>query len=416
MFTSAIARPDTPTERHRPRRTPSPAHRVATPLPAVVTRLLAVVASLALMVVASAASATTASATTNTIVDAGWQQFTTAGGVGGGSVDGPYLFDSTKLTKVTVTDSFCHGDEFSVFDNGVLVGNTSEIPAELHTCPTRFYLSNIARADISMTDPTFSQGAFYVGPGSHSLEFVNKAIWNGTDSGSVAFFRLETVSLTMTDCMANGWTNFGTLFTNQGQCVSLANTLARLTAANVGTVTFEASDFGTVARGLTPPDPSWHTWVGGPFTQARTYDTRMTVPTTQAAGNEVLTVTVPVSLSGAGAGDAAVATVTMTMTPQDRFFSWIPVAQYGSLGNSAWELVGDPTISDPSMVTTWTFRSTAPLTRGAAYDPIVISFNVGSPSNFLSVVYDFGRPHTATVSVAADGYATGTGSGFYLPE
>ena len=68
------------------------------------------------------------------------------------------------------------------------------------------------------------------------------------------------------------------------------------------------------------------------------------------------------------------------------------------------------------MVTTWTFRSTAPLIRGAAYDPIVISFNVGDNSTFNNVVYDFGRPHTATVSVTADGYATGTGSGWYLPE
>jgi hypothetical protein len=413
MFTSTTATPDTPTERHRHRRTPSSAHRAAAPLPAVMTRLLAVVASLALMVVASAAAATTANATTNTIVDAGWQQFTTEGGVGGGSVDGPYVFDTTNLTKVTVTDSFCHGDELSVFDNGVLIGNTSEIPAELHTCPTRFYLSNIARADISMTDPTFSQGSFYVGPGSHSLEFVNKAIWNDTDSGTVAFFRLETVPLTKADCKADGWTNFGTLFTNQGQCVSLSNALQHLTAANVGTVSFEASLFGTVARGLTPPT-SWHKWVG-PFAHPTTYDTRMTVPMTQAAGNEVLTVTVPVSLSGAGAGNAAVATVTMTMTPQDRFFSWIPVGQYGTLGNTAWELVGDPTIADPSMVTTWTFRSTAPLTRGAAYDPIVISFNVGDTSTFNNVVYNFGRPHTATVSVTADGYATGTGSGFYLP-
>jgi hypothetical protein len=142
----------------------------------------------------------------------------------------------------------------------------------------------------------------------------------------------------------------------------------------------------------------------------------MTVPITQAAANEVLTVTVPVSLSGAGAGNPAVATVTMTMTPQDRFFSWIPVGQYASLGNSAWELVGDPTVSDPSMVTTWTFRSTAPLTRDAAYDPIVISFDVGDNSTFNNVVYGFGRPHTATVSVTADGYATGTGSGWYLPE
>jgi hypothetical protein len=378
--------------------------------------VFAVLASLALIGVASVASASTASATTTATVDSGWQQFTTEGGVGGDSVDGPYLFESTKLTKVTVTDSFCHGDEFSVFDNGELLGDTSEIPAELRNCPTRFYLSPIARADVSMADPTFSQGSFYVGPGSHSLEFVNKAIWNGTDDGSDAFFRLETVSLTKADCTAGGWESFGTLFANQGECVSLSNAQQHLTAANVGPVTFQASDFGTVARGLTPPDPSWHTWVGGPFTHARTYDTRMTVPTTQAAGNEVLTVTVPVSLSGAGAGNPAIATVTMTMTPQDRFFSWIPVAQYGSLGNSAWELVGDPTISDPSMVTTWTFRSTAPLTRGADYDPIVISFDVGTPTSFLSVVYDFGRPHTASVSATADGYATGTGSGWYLPE
>lgn len=411
MFTVTSAQPDNPAHKNRQRETRAPARPAGRPRPAVLTRLLAVLASLALILVASA---TTASATTNSIVDAGWQQFTTEGGVGGGSVDGPYIFESTKLTKVTVTDSFCHGDEFSVFDNGVLIGNTSEIPAELHTCPTRFYLSAIARADVSMTDPTFSQGAFYVGPGSHSLEFVNKAIWNGTDSGSDAFFRLETVSLTTADCKASGWETFGTLFSNQGQCVSLSNALQHLTAANLGTVTFEASPFGTVARDLTPPDPSWHKWVG-PFAHATTYVARMTVPITQAAGNEVLTVTVPVSLSGAGAGDAAVATVTMTMTPQDRFFSWIPVGQYGSLGNDAWELVGDPTISDPSMVTTWTFRSTAPLTRGAAYDPIVISFDVGDNSTFNNVVYDFGRPHTATVSVTADGYATGSGSGFYLP-
>lgn len=412
MFTLATAKADNPTHKNRQRQTLASAHRAGTPLAPVLTRVLALLASLALMVVASA---TTASATTNATVDAGWQQFTTEGGVGGDSVDGPYLFESTKLTKVTVTDSFCHGDEFSVFDNGVLLGNTSEIPAELHTCPTRFYLSAIARADASMTDPTFSQGAFYVGPGSHSLEFVNKAIWNGTDSGSVAFFRLETVSLTKADCKTSGWENFGTLFNNQGQCVSLSNTLQHLTAANVGTVTFEASPFGTVARGLTPPDPSWHKWVG-PFAHATTYDTRMTVPITQAAGNEVLTVTVPVSLSGAGAGDPAVATVTMTMTPQNQFFSWVPTAQYGSLGNTAWELVGDPTISDPSMVTTWTFRSTEPLTRGADYDPIVISFDIGDNSTFNNVVYSFARPHTASVSATADGYATGTGSGWYLPE
>ena len=411
MFTVATVQPDNPTHENRQRDARGPAKRAGTPRRPALTRLLAVVASLALMGVASA---TTATASTNTIVDAGWQQFTTQGGVGGNSVDGPYLFTTSTLTKITVTDSFCHGDEFSVLDNGVLIGNTSEISPELRACPARFYLSPIARADVSMTDPTFSQGVFYVGPGSHSLEFVNKVIWNGADGGSDAFFRLETVPLAIADCKAGGWANFGTLFSNQGLCVSLANALQNRTAANVGTVTFEASPFGTVARGLTPPDPSWHTWVG-PFAHPTTYVTRMTVPITQAAGNEVLTVTVPISLSGAGARDAAVATVSLTMTPQDRFVSWIPVGQYGSLGNGAWELVGDPTISDPSLVTTWTFRSTAPLTPGAAYEPIVISFSAGDNSTFNNVVYNFGRPHTATVSVTADGYATGTGSGWYLP-
>ena len=119
--------------------------------------------------------------------------------------------------------------------------------------------------------------------------------------------------------MTSGSKSFGTLFTNQEQCATLSNTLRQLTAVNVGSVTFAASPFGTATRGLTAPE-SWHKWVG-PFAHATTYDTRRTVPTTQATAREVLTVTVPVSLSGAGAGDPAVITATMTMTPQDRFFS-----------------------------------------------------------------------------------------------
>jgi hypothetical protein len=384
--------------------------------PYALTRLLALLASLVLVVVAfTTSTSATASASTNATLDAGWQQFTTEGGVGGASVDGPYLFESTKLTKVTVTDSYCHGDEFSVFDNGARIGDTSVIPAELNTCPTRFYSSDTARADASMADPTFGHGVFYVGPGSHSLEFVNKAIWNGTDSGSVAFFRLETAPLTMADCTVNGWESFGTLFKNQGECVALSNSLQHLTAANVGTVGFEASPFGTIARGLTPPAPSWHTWTGGSFLQPDTYTTRMTVPITQAdPGHEVLTVTVPVSLSTAAATDPSVVTVTMTMTPQAPFLP-VPTGQYGSLGNTAWELVGDPTISHPSLVTTWSFRSTAPVTPGTAYDPIVISFDTGS-SSLPGAVYNFAKPATASVSATAAGYATGTGSGWYLPQ
>jgi len=383
-------------------------------------RRLATLAAFAAMVFGSAATAnasTDAGLGTEVTPDAGWQQFETDGGVGGTSSTGPFNFESTKLTKVTVTDAYCHGDEFSVLDNGGHLGDTSAVPEDLINCSPRFYLSDTVRADASMADPTFSHGTFYVGPGSHSLEFANKTIWNGTDAGSVAYFRLETVLLDKADCKVGGWESFGTLFANQGQCISLSNALQHQTAANVGTVTFETSPFGTAARGLTPPEPNWHKWASPRIFQPVTYTALRTTPITQKdPGREVLTTTVPVSLTAAGSANPAVVTATLTMSGQPQFVSLIAVGQYGSLGNAAWELVGDPTLSTPSMDTTWTFRSTAPVTPGVEYDPIVVSFSFASTSAVTSAVYNFAFPTTAIVSATADGYVAGTGSGWYLPE
>lgn len=347
--------------------------------------------------------------------DAGWQAFQTDGGVGGTSLDGPYTFWSSTLTKVTVTDAYCHGDTFSVVDGRRSLGDTTPVPEDLRNCSPRFYLSDIARADASMTDPTFSHGTFYLAPGFHSLNFVNKTIWNGTDPGSIAFFRLESTPLKFADCRADGWKSFGTLFKNQVQCLAVAAATKLPTTTNVGPVAFATSPFGTAARGLTPPAPDWHKWTGAIF-QESTYATRRTTPITQAdPGREVLTVTAPVSLSGLLARRAAVTTVTLRMTPQPQITSLIGVGQYGSLGNSAWELVGDPVIADSSKDTTWTFRSTAAITPGKAYDPIVISFDIGDNSAVTDAVYNFARPMTATASAAASGYGTGTGSGWYVP-
>jgi len=36
-----------------------------------------------------------------------------------------------------------------------------------------------------------------------------------------AFFRVDSVTLSKTDCRDGGWMNYGSLFKNQGQCVSL---------------------------------------------------------------------------------------------------------------------------------------------------------------------------------------------------
>ena len=374
-----------------------------------------VLSLLALATMMIFASATAANAETTATVDTGWQQVMTDGGVGGTSIDGPFVFHANKVTKVTVTDAYCHGDAFTVLDQGSSIGDTSAVPDDLRTCSPRFYLSETVRADASMMDPTFSHGTFYVGPGEHSLDFVNKTIWNGTDAGSVAFFRLETVPLTKADCEAKGWQDFGSLFSNQGQCVSLSMSLEHQVSANIGAVGFATSPFGTVARGLTPPSPNWHKWTGS-FLHSTTYTARRTTPITQAdPGHEVLTVTVPVSLTGKDTAVPAVTTVTMTMTAQPRAFSLIGLGQYGSLGNTAWELVGDPTITDPGQVTTWTFRSTAPITPGIAYEPIVISFDYGNNSAVQDAIYTFDRPSTASVSATADGYSTGTGSGWFQP-
>ncbi len=347
--------------------------------------------------------------------DAGWQKFQTDGGVGGTSMDGPYTFWSSALTKVTVTDAYCHGDEFSVVDGRSRLGDTATVPADLRSCSPRFYLSDIARADASMTDPTFSHGTFYLTPGFHSLNFVNKTIWNGTDPGSIAFFRLESTPLTFADCQTNGWKSFGTLFKSRLQCLAVAGLTKLPTTTTLGPVSFATSPFGTVARGLTPPDPNWHKWTG-PIFREDTYATFRTTPITQAdPGREVLTVTVPVSLSGLLAKRPAATTVTLKMTPQPHIASLIGVGQYGSLGSSAWELLGDPVLDSTSKETTWTLRSTAAITPGQAYDPIVISFDIGDNQAVTSAVYDFSRPMTASASAAASGYRTGTGFGWYLP-
>lgn len=156
---------------------------------------------------------------TDVTVDAGWQEFITDG-IGIGSTKGPWNFTSTSVVKITVTDAFCHGDEFGVYDNGALLGDTSEVTPDV-VCPFKLFFPASARADAAILDPGYSQGTFYVAPGEHSLDMVNRVLWTPTAAGTGAYFRLDSVQLTADDCKNGGWQNFGTLFTNQGSCVSL---------------------------------------------------------------------------------------------------------------------------------------------------------------------------------------------------
>ena len=121
-----------------------------------------------------------------------------------------------------MTDAFCHGDEFRVYDKGILLGDTSDVASEFPACPFELFFPAIARADAALADPTFSQGVFFIAPGTHAIEFENKALWSETSTGTGAFFRVDSVMLAKKDCKSGGWMDYGSLFANQGDCVSLA--------------------------------------------------------------------------------------------------------------------------------------------------------------------------------------------------
>jgi hypothetical protein len=182
-------------------------------------RLIAIIG---VTVLAGLATAAVANGTTKITVDSGWQSFITAGGIDGASTAGPWVFTSTTVAKITVTDAFCHGDEFRVYDKDVLLGDTSEVASEFPACPFELFFPALARADAALADPAFSHGVFFVAPGTHAIEFENKALWSETSTGTGAFFRVDSVTVDTTDCKNGGWMNYGSLFKNQGQCLRLA--------------------------------------------------------------------------------------------------------------------------------------------------------------------------------------------------
>jgi hypothetical protein len=186
------------------------------------TPRLRLVAIIGVAVLAGLATAAVANGTTKITVDSGWQSFITAGGIDGASTAGPWVFTSTTVAKITVTDAFCHGDEFRVYDKDVLLGDTSEVASEFPACPFELFFPAIARADAALADPAFSHGVFFVAPGTHAIEFENKALWSETSTGTGAFFRVDSVTVERTDCKDDGWMNYGSLFKNQGQCLRLA--------------------------------------------------------------------------------------------------------------------------------------------------------------------------------------------------
>ena len=97
--------------------------------------------------------------------------------------EGAFTFTSPTTTLLNVTDDFCPGDQFRVYDFGVLIGDTPPV-AISYSCP------ELGPAAASIT-PTYSHRTFVVGPGSHSLTF--QTITNPFGGGR-AYFRVDSFS------------------------------------------------------------------------------------------------------------------------------------------------------------------------------------------------------------------------------
>jgi hypothetical protein len=147
-------------------------------------------------------------------VDApGWTFFNW--GPDGLNIEGPFTFSSTRSVVVKVTDGFCRGDQFEVFDSGASVGTTSAVAVDAQ-CDD---VPEIVDPDVAFADSTYSHGAFVLAPGSHAITI--RAIVNPFAGGG-AWLRVDTLPLPTTkdQCKRGGWRSFGTTFRNQGQCVA----------------------------------------------------------------------------------------------------------------------------------------------------------------------------------------------------
>jgi hypothetical protein len=95
----------------------------------------------------------------------------------------PWTFAGPAI--VTLTDLFERGDRFALFDNNVLLGDTS-VPVNdgTITCPTAGVGDDIRAC---LANPTYSHGVFDLGTGAHSLtiEVIQNAA--GATGGAAVF-------------------------------------------------------------------------------------------------------------------------------------------------------------------------------------------------------------------------------------
>lgn len=101
--------------------------------------------------------------------------------------DPPWTYISAADSIVKITDSFTTGDIFRLFDNGILVGDTS-IP------PSPGTGTNNPSPDVDFLDPRLSHGLFSLQGGTHSLtiEIIQNA--PPPNDAAIGYFRVDSAS------------------------------------------------------------------------------------------------------------------------------------------------------------------------------------------------------------------------------
>jgi len=89
----------------------------------------------------------------------------------------------TGPANLYVTDLYCRGDVFDVYDNGVLIGSTSDVAVD-EECDDVPHRDNPRHAYL---DPTYSSGLFELAAseGGHELQLYTTQNFFGSGGGAV---------------------------------------------------------------------------------------------------------------------------------------------------------------------------------------------------------------------------------------
>lgn len=91
---------------------------------------------------------------------------------------GPWILSLSESFRLTVTDWQYAGDMFEVYDNDVLLGSTSSIPVSGAWA---------AEPDLALGNLRFSQNAWVLAPGAHSITIKATQLAPTFTNSSVAF-------------------------------------------------------------------------------------------------------------------------------------------------------------------------------------------------------------------------------------